>query len=98
MPKPRSTTSSPHCRRAGRTPGELARAVNALLLAHHRQLDSLATSAVAHGRFEVLFPGLGGHTAVPRLLNAVSDTDLTDAASSLLAQPRAVVEMNGDRR
>ncbi len=80
----------------GPRPGELTRAVNALLLAHHRQLDSLATRAVAHGRFELLFPYLSGHAAVPQLLAAVSDSNLSTAATSMLVQPRVVVKLNGE--
>ncbi|GAA1033629.1 MULTISPECIES: M16 family metallopeptidase [Amycolatopsis] len=78
--------------------GELQRAIALLLLGHHRQLDSLVTRAVAHGRFAVLFPSLDGPHQIPRLLSATTARQVADAAATVRTAPAAWVELIGGAR
>ncbi|MFD3436897.1 M16 family metallopeptidase [Streptomyces sp. NPDC058685] len=72
------------------------RAVNSLLVAAHRQEDSLVARAVGHGRAALLF---GGHPATPAAeLAAVTTFQVADAARALLAAPPTVTELVGGPR
>ncbi|MET9259519.1 insulinase family protein [Amycolatopsis sp. NPDC004079] len=76
--------------------GELQRAIALLLLGHHRQLDSLVTRAVAHGRFAVLFPSLDGPHQLPDLLSMTTAKQVADAAAAVRVAPAARVELEGE--
>ncbi|WNO73340.1 M16 family metallopeptidase [Streptomyces sp. AM8-1-1] len=72
------------------------RAVNSLLVAAHRQEDSLVARAVGQGRAALLF---GGHPATPAAeLAAVTPLQVADAARALLAAPPTVTELVGGPR
>ncbi|WP_406635371.1 M16 family metallopeptidase [Amycolatopsis sp. WGS_07] len=74
---------------------ELDRAIALLLLGHHRQLDSVVTRAVAHGRFAVLLPRLDGPHQIPGLLSAITAAQVANAARAVRAAPAACVELAG---
>ncbi|MFF7022587.1 M16 family metallopeptidase [Streptomyces klenkii] len=76
---------------------EHRRALNALLVNCHRQADSLAARAVAHGRAALLFPGRlpgdNGPGALAGQLARVTPADVSAAAGRLLAAPYGVTEL-----
>ncbi|MGW0366641.1 M16 family metallopeptidase [Streptomyces sp. NPDC002990] len=76
---------------------EHQRAVNALLLACHRNADSLTARSVTHGRTALLFPGSGGLSALPGDLARVTPDDVSAAARFLLSGPCSVTELGENR-
>ncbi|MFJ4966808.1 Insulinase (Peptidase family M16) [Streptomyces sp. ADI96-02] len=72
---------------------EHRRAVNSLLVACHRQSDSLTTRAVALGRALLVLPGSPGPDALPAELGRVTPEDVADAARALLDGPTTVTEL-----
>ncbi|MEV6394002.1 pitrilysin family protein [Streptomyces sp. NPDC051907] len=77
---------------------EHRRALNSLLVACHRQADSLTARAVGHGRTELLFGGAGGADALPGELARVTPDEVSAAARALLDGPRSVIELQGEPR
>ncbi|GEC06259.1 hypothetical protein SSP24_39140 [Streptomyces spinoverrucosus] len=84
---------------AAAPPGEdeLRPAVAVLRAAWHRQADSLAARALAHGRAELLFPRQEGAApdAVPAHLAAVTAADVSATARALLTTPPTVRTLEG---
>ncbi|WP_445402602.1 M16 family metallopeptidase [Streptomyces sp. LE64] len=79
------------------TAGELRRARNALLLAHHRGADSLTARAVTHGHLALLLPDAGGIDALPAALARTTGRQVSTAARGLLAGPRSLTALgDGD--
>ncbi|MFH9292346.1 M16 family metallopeptidase [Streptomyces sp. NPDC017520] len=80
---------------ADRPPSEAEhrRAVNSLLVAVHRQTDSLPTRAVALGRAALLLPGSAGPDGLPDELRATTPAEVADAARALLEGPTTVTEL-----
>lgn len=80
---------------ADRPPSEAEhrRAVNSLLVAVHRQTDSLPTRAVALGRAALLLPGSAGPDGLPEELRATTPAEVADAARALLDGPTTVTEL-----
>ncbi|WP_189383058.1 M16 family metallopeptidase [Streptosporangium nondiastaticum] len=76
---------------------EHRRTLNALLVNCHRQADSLAARAVAHGRAALLFPGRlpgdNGPGTLAGQLARVTPADVSAAARRLLAAPYGVTEL-----
>ncbi|WP_097866486.1 M16 family metallopeptidase [Streptomyces sp. rh34] len=72
---------------------EHRRAVNSLLVAVHRQTDSLPTRAVALGRAALLLPGSAGPDGLPEELRATTPAQVADAARALLDGPTTVTEL-----
>ncbi|MFE1286401.1 M16 family metallopeptidase [Streptomyces sp. NPDC058751] len=77
---------------------EHRRAVNALLLACHRNADSLAARAITHARTALLFRGSGGLAALPGDLARVTPDEVSAAARALLSGPCSVTELGGETR
>ncbi|MFF3612629.1 M16 family metallopeptidase [Streptomyces sp. NPDC002580] len=77
---------------------EHRRAVNALLLACHRNADSLTSRAITHARTALFFPGSGGLAALPGDLARVTPDEVSDAARALLSGPCSVTELGGGTR
>ncbi|MFH9264593.1 M16 family metallopeptidase [Streptomyces sp. NPDC017546] len=80
---------------ADRPPSEAEhrRAVNSLLVAVHRQTDSLPARAVALGRAALLLPGSAGPDGLPEELRATTPAQVADAARALLDGPTTVTEL-----
>ncbi len=72
---------------------EHRRAVNSLLVAWHRQADSLPTRAVALGRDALLLPGSAGPDALPAALRHTTRAEVAAAARTLLEGPVTVTEL-----
>ncbi|MFE2503065.1 M16 family metallopeptidase [Streptomyces rubiginosohelvolus] len=72
---------------------EHRRAVNSLLVAWHRQADSLPTRAVALGRDALLLPGSAGPDALPAELRRTTPAEVAAAARALLEGPVTVTEL-----
>ncbi|MEU3575780.1 insulinase family protein [Streptomyces globisporus] len=72
---------------------EHRRAVNSLLVAWHRQADSLPTRAVALGRDALLLPGSAGPDALPAELRRTTPAEVAAAARALLEGPATVTEL-----
>lgn len=72
---------------------EHRRAVNSLLVAWHRQADSLPTRAVALGRDALLLPGSAGPDALPAELRRTTPAEVSAAARALLEGPVTVTEL-----
>ncbi|MFD6206110.1 M16 family metallopeptidase [Streptomyces rubiginosohelvolus] len=72
---------------------EHRRAVNSLLVAWHRQADSLPTRAVALGRDALLLPGSAGPDALPAALSRTTPAEVAAAARTLLEGPVTVTEL-----
>ncbi|MFK0184661.1 M16 family metallopeptidase [Streptomyces rubiginosohelvolus] len=72
---------------------EHRRAVNSLLVAWHRQDDSLPTRAVALGRDALLLPGSAGPDALPAALRRTTPAEVAAAARALLEGPVTVTEL-----
>ncbi|MET8936377.1 insulinase family protein [Streptomyces rubiginosohelvolus] len=72
---------------------EHRRAVNSLLVAWHRQADSLPTRAVALGREALLLPGSAGPDALPAELRRTTPAEVAAAARALLEGPVTVTEL-----
>ncbi|MEV7458662.1 M16 family metallopeptidase [Streptomyces rubiginosohelvolus] len=72
---------------------EHRRAVNSLLVAWHRQADSLPTRAVALGRDALLLPGSAGPDALPAALRRTTPAEVAAAARALLEGPVTVTEL-----
>ncbi|ROV66408.1 hypothetical protein D3105_22030, partial [Streptomyces globisporus] len=72
---------------------EHRRAVNSLLVAWHRQADSLPTRAVALGRDALLLPGSAGPDALPDELRRTTPAEVAAAARALLEGPVTVTEL-----
>ncbi|MFI1786753.1 M16 family metallopeptidase [Streptomyces rubiginosohelvolus] len=72
---------------------EHRRAVNSLLVAWHRQADSLPTRAVALGRDALLLPGSAGPGALPAELRRTTPAEVAAAARALLEGPVTVTEL-----
>ncbi|MET8603360.1 insulinase family protein [Streptomyces rubiginosohelvolus] len=72
---------------------EHRRAVNSLLVAWHRQADSLPTRAVALGRDALLLPGSAGPDALPAELRRTTPAEVAAAARTLLEGPVTVTEL-----
>ncbi|NED00976.1 insulinase family protein [Streptomyces sp. SID6648] len=72
---------------------EHRRAVNSLLVAWHRQADSLPTRAVALGRGALLLPGSAGPDALPAELRRTTPAEVAAAARALLEGPVTVTEL-----
>ncbi|MET8839032.1 insulinase family protein [Streptomyces rubiginosohelvolus] len=72
---------------------EHRRAVNSLLVAWHRQADSLPTRAVALGRDALLLPGSAGPDALPSELRRTTPAEVAAAARALLEGPVTVTEL-----
>ncbi|MGW3302282.1 M16 family metallopeptidase [Streptomyces rubiginosohelvolus] len=72
---------------------EHRRAVNSLLVAWHRQADSLPTRAVALGRDALLLPGSAGPDALPAELLRTTPAEVAAAARALLEGPVTVTEL-----
>ncbi|MDR3033369.1 MAG: insulinase family protein [Kitasatospora sp.] len=72
---------------------EHRRAVNSLLVAWHRQSDSLTTRAVALGRAALFFAGSGGPDGLPAELSRVTPEQVAGAARALLDGPTTVTEL-----
>ncbi|MGW4837155.1 M16 family metallopeptidase [Streptomyces globisporus] len=72
---------------------EHRRAVNSLLVAWHRQADSLPTRAVALGRDALLLPGSAGPDALPAELRRTTPAEVAAAARVLLEGPVTVTEL-----
>ncbi|MEU5369351.1 insulinase family protein [Streptomyces sp. NPDC005951] len=72
---------------------EHRRAVNSLLVAWHRQAESLPTRAVALGRDALLLPGSAGPDALPAELRRTTPADVAAAARALLEGPVTVTEL-----
>ncbi|MFE5957158.1 M16 family metallopeptidase [Streptomyces rubiginosohelvolus] len=72
---------------------EHRRAVNSLLVAWHRQADSLPTRAVALGRHALLLPGSAGPDALPAELRRTTPAEVAAAARALLEGPVTVTEL-----
>ncbi|WNF27933.1 insulinase family protein [Streptomyces sp. C11-1] len=72
---------------------EHRRAVNSLLVAWHRQADSLPTRAVALGRDALLLPGSAGPDALPAELRRTTPAEVSAAARALLEGPTTVTEL-----
>ncbi|ALU95140.1 hypothetical protein WQO_18540 [Streptomyces globisporus C-1027] len=72
---------------------EHRRAVNSLLVAWHRQADSLPTRAVALGRDALLVPGSAGPDALPAELRRTTPAEVAAAARALLEGPVTVTEL-----
>ncbi|WP_097943326.1 M16 family metallopeptidase [Streptomyces sp. ms115] len=72
---------------------EHRRAVNSLLVAWHRQADSLSTRAVALGRDALLLPGSAGPDALPAALRRTTPAEVAAAARALLEGPVTVTEL-----
>ncbi|MFF2861573.1 M16 family metallopeptidase [Streptomyces rubiginosohelvolus] len=72
---------------------EHRRAVNSLLIAWHRQADSLPTRAVALGRDALLLPGSAGPDALPAELRRTTPAEVSAAARALLEGPVTVTEL-----
>ncbi|MGW3332207.1 M16 family metallopeptidase [Streptomyces rubiginosohelvolus] len=72
---------------------EHRRAVNSLLVAWHRQADSLPTRAVALGRDALLLPGSAGPDALPTELRRTTPAEVAAAARALLEGPVTVTEL-----
>ncbi|MFF4944869.1 M16 family metallopeptidase [Streptomyces rubiginosohelvolus] len=72
---------------------EHRRAVNSLLVAWHRQADSLPTRAVALGRDALLLPGSAGPDALPAALSRTTPAEVAAAARALLEGPVTVTEL-----
>ncbi|MFF0552710.1 M16 family metallopeptidase [Streptomyces sp. NPDC004311] len=77
---------------------EHRRAVNGLLLACHRQADSLTARSVTLGRTALLFPTAPGPDALPGELAAVTAAQVSAAARALLHGPRSVTELSAPAR
>ncbi|MFE9048226.1 MULTISPECIES: M16 family metallopeptidase [Streptomyces] len=72
---------------------EHRRAVNSLLVAWHRQADSLPTRAVALGRDALLLPVSAGPDALPAELRRTTPAEVSAAARALLEGPVTVTEL-----
>ncbi|MDJ1644196.1 M16 family metallopeptidase [Streptomyces pakalii] len=72
---------------------EHRRAVNSLLVAWHRQADSLPARAVALGRDALLLPGSAGPDALPAELRRTTPAEVAAAARALLEGPVTVTEL-----
>ncbi|WP_179890456.1 M16 family metallopeptidase [Streptomyces sp. st140] len=72
---------------------EHRRAANSLLVAWHRQADSLPTRAVALGRDALLLPGSAGPDALPAELRRTTPAEVAAAARALLEGPVTVTEL-----
>ncbi|MFD4028506.1 insulinase family protein [Streptomyces sp. NPDC058576] len=72
---------------------EHRRAVNSLLVAWHRQADSLPTRAVALGRDALLLPRSAGPDALPAELRRTTPAEVVAAARALLEGPVTVTEL-----
>ncbi|MFI8267099.1 M16 family metallopeptidase [Streptomyces rubiginosohelvolus] len=72
---------------------EHRRAVNSLLVAWHRQADSLPTRAVVLGRDALLLPGSAGPDALPAELRRTTPAEVSAAARALLEGPVTVTEL-----
>ncbi|MGW6466745.1 M16 family metallopeptidase [Streptomyces rubiginosohelvolus] len=72
---------------------EHRRAVNSLLVAWHRQADSLPTRVVALGRDALLLPGSAGPDALPAELRRTTPAEVAAAARALLEGPVTVTEL-----
>ncbi|MFJ3749418.1 M16 family metallopeptidase [Streptomyces rubiginosohelvolus] len=72
---------------------EHRRAVNSLLVAWHRQADSLPTRAVALGRDALLLPVSAGPDALPAELRHTTPAEVSAAARALLEGPVTVTEL-----
>lgn len=67
--------------------------MNSLLVAWHRQADSLPTRAVALGRDALLLPGSAGPDALPAELRRTTPAEVAAAARALLEGPATVTEL-----
>jgi predicted Zn-dependent peptidase len=77
---------------------EHRRALHALLVACHRNADSLTARAVGRARTALLLPGSGGLSGLPDALRALTPDDVAGAARALLSGPHSLTELAGGPR